>query len=660
MKIFTDPWSVVFDWLPAWSRLSRETREFFARQIPGDLRVPNSLFDPACVAELKQVGFIKGESPRLSSELRPFRRAIRAMDRHRVFDEEQPRMRDFVEEHLTQNEAQTLLDYSFYRNNHWKEAETLASDETWLRGFLDAQLGAKWEQEHTNQVRDTWLAKVKAVELLKDWIRRCLEGDGFVPLADILVEHEREPEMVSDALTAGVRYLLLFPALHSETLDPVIGVWPAIHRRWNRKALELPVMADCPPVDDLFATPYLSHDMTMTLVNSAPDGLRLRRSGGGLFKREVDKLVALLSPIRDDLGLYTDGSHRVYEACAWLESMELFKVKGERGKEPTLVATPTGKEWLAQPIELRLQSLLDVMRKAYSDRKERYMEYTRSRMRFTSRDVSTGGWGYDHTLDPQRHLVEAFERCEAGKWMALDAFLDWAQQEANPLLRNVEGKRSLYGRFIQQTADEKEASWRRYLEGFLRERLMPLGGAQVCVDASGQMHFALTSAGMYLLGQADTLEYEDEESVGQVLVQPNFEIVFTAPAPAVEAELSQFAERIGHGVGTLFRITRQSIHGAFDYGLDGDSILERLRRHTHKALSANVQTQITDWANAYRRVGFRRMLTLRCPDPETAKHVQSIFPRLVRPVTETLLEVTSQKSVKDMKKRLRKQGIGVE
>jgi len=33
---------------------------------------------------------------------------------------------------------------------------------------------------------------------------------------------------------------------------------------------------------------------------------------------------------------------------------------------------------------------------------------------------------------------------------------------------------------------------------------------------------------------------------------------------------------------------------------------------------------------------------------------------LTRPVTETLLEVTNQKSLKDIKKKLKKNGIGVE
>ena len=169
-----------------------------------------------------------------------------------------------------------------------------------------------------------------------------------------------------------------------------------------------------------------------------------------------------------------------------------------------------------------------------------------------------------------------------------------------------------------------------------------------------------TDVGSYLLGQTDTFEYVAEDSAGQVIVQPNFEIVFTASAPAMESELAQCAERLGHGVGTLFRITRQSVHTAFDYGMDGDDILQRLRQHTHKALPANVATQITDWANAYRRVSFKRMLTIRCPDKETAKHVQSIFPRLTRPVTDTLLEVTNQKSLKDIKKKLKKNGIWVE
>lgn len=660
MKIFTEHWNTFFDWLPAWSLLSPESREFFAVEIPNDLRIPKPSSDSSCVDELKTVGFIKGDVPRLPSEIRPFRKAIRAMHRNRLFDAEHPTMRGFCEGCLTRNEAQSMLDYHDYHANPWRSVEVLASDESWLRGFLDSRLGAEWEQERTNQARDAWLAKVATVELLKKWIRRCLEGNNPIAVEEILSDHRQDPDTVSDALTAGVRYLLFFPALRSGSLDPVVGIWPDVHRRLSRTLPDAPVLAASPPDVEVFATPYLLHDMTMALVNSAPDGLRLRRSGGGLFKREVDKLTALLSPIRNDLGLSTDGGHRVYEACAWLDAMGLFRVKGEHGKEPALIATPAGKEWLGSSIESRLQRMLDTLRKAYQDRAKSFMGYGGAHLRFVSHEVNTGGWGYDKDLDPQRHLAEAFVHCKTGQWSGLEPFLDWVAETANPLLRNTGGKRSHYGRFIRQTAAEKEATWRRYVHYFVIDRLIPLGGAHVCVDASGKVHFSLTPAGAYLLGRTDAYEYAVQEPAGQVLVQPNLEVVFTAPAPAAESELAQCAERIGHGVGTLFRITRQSVHAAFDYGIEGADILERLRQHTHKALPANVVTQITDWANAYRRVSFRRMLVIRCPDPETAKHVQSIFPRLTRPITETLLEVTNQKSLKDIKKKLKKNGLGVE
>lgn len=40
--------------------------------------------------------------------------------------------------------------------------------------------------------------------------------------------------------------------------------------------------------------------------------------------------------------------------------------------------------------------------------------------------------------------------------------------------------------------------------------------------------------------------------------------------------------------------------------------------------------------------------------------VQSTFPRLVKPVTDTLLELTNTQSVTDLTKRLKKCGIGVD
>ncbi len=660
MKIFNEPWMTIFDWLPAWSRLSRKTREFFVMEIPNDLHVSTRIFDPACVAELRSAGFITGEAPRLPPDIRPFRRAIRAMHRHRVFDGSVAGMRGYLEDHLTNNEAMSLLDHPSYYGNYWHQVASRVSDEAWIKSFLDAPMGAKWEQAHINQAQDTWLRRTAAVEQLKRWLRQFIEGENPVLLASLLSDCDEYPGTASDALTAGIRYLLLFPALTSDTLDPVIGIWPTIHQRMNRVTAKAPTVFTEPPAGAaVFGEPFLLHDMTMVLVNSFPDGLRLLRSGGGLYKRELDRLVTMLTPLPENLDLNTDGAARVCEAYRWLEAMGLTGVKGKKGKQPSLAPTENGRAWLALTVSDRLRSLIEALRKAYDQRGDRYVGWG-SHICLVSRELNTGGWGYDKDIDPQRHLVQSFGVCSAGGWICRKAFLDWQAETENPILRYSGRRFAAYTGVFHAGAPEKEAVWRAYVTDFVRERLIPLGCAQACADDCGNLWFSITSTGAYLLGLSGLFEFNAPETTGQVLVQPNFEVVFTGAAPGIESEFAHMAERIGQGVGTLFRITRKSVLTALDAGIETDDVLKRLNDLTHKPLPANVVSQIQDWAGSYRRVAVRRMVTIRCPDAETALHVQAIFPRLMRPLTETLLELVNSKSLPDVTKKLKKNGIGVE
>lgn len=191
------------------------------------------------------------------------------------------------------------------------------------------------------------------------------------------------------------------------------------------------------------------------------------------------------------------------------------------------------------------------------------------------------------------------------------------------------------------------------------ERVLPLGGARTGADASGAVWISLTDPGAYLLGRTEVFAYAEEKTDGRIVVQPNFEVVFTGASPGAESEFMQVAERIGKGVGTLFRITRGAILAALDAGLTAEDILGRMDRHVSKPVPANVSTQIQDWAAAYRRVGIREMLILSCPDQETALHVKAVLPQLVRTVAPTLLEITNPKASDYVRKKLKQHAIGV-
>ena len=92
--------------------------------------------------------------------------------------------------------------------------------------------------------------------------------------------------------------------------------------------------------------------------------------------------------------------------------------------------------------------------------------------------------------------------------------------------------------------EELEALWARNLRRFLAERLIPLGGVRVGRSTDGTLAIALTDAGRYLLALSEDFEYGEVEKA-EIVVQPNFDIVFVTPSPAAEAALSRFAQRVG-------------------------------------------------------------------------------------------------------------------
>ena len=89
------------------------------------------------------------------------------------------------------------------------------------------------------------------------------------------------------------------------------------------------------------------------------------------------------------------------------------------------------------------------------------------------------------------------------------------------------------------------------------------------VGQGDRISFRLTDVGRYILGLAGDFSYRPEKSAGgEIVVQPNFEIVFLSPSPLAEAMLARFAERLPsaargrRGIGALFKITRAAIYAA--------------------------------------------------------------------------------------------------
>lgn len=267
-------------------------------------------------------------------------------------------------------------------------------------------------------------------------------------------------------------------------------------------------------------------------------------------------------------------------------------------------------------------------------------------------------WAYESSVDLPRKIIAAFTEYKPGQWLRASHYLQWHVEVNNPLF-NQPSERA-YFHWKLETRSAKEQFWLEYLQDFINERLVPLGCVNTIIDRDAEFWFSLTPAGRYLLGASDEFSYDSSDGEGTILIQPNFEVVFTGPNHAAEGELSQYAERVGQGVGTLYKITRRSINAANDAGQDGDHIIQRLTQLSHKAIPQNVSTQIQDWSSNYRKVSFKRIQAIICPDAETALRIQALAPKSVVPLSDTVLQLKNPKKMKQIKAKFVENGIGIE
>src|SRR5439155_12263084 len=134
------------------------------------------------------------------------------------------------------------------------------------------------------------------------------------------------------------------------------------------------------------------------------------------------------------------------------------------------------------------------------------------------------------------------------------------------------------------------------------------------IGPGGTVCFSMTEAGRYLLREAVDFDLA-EEPAGRIVAQPNFDVVFLAPARTAEIELARFCERKGRRVGTVFTITKRSIQAAAASG--SANVLESLKKHCGE-LPQNVEKEIAGWLGRCREVSLRSAMLIECPDAETA------------------------------------------
>jgi len=667
--------------LPRWEALSPAARRAFVAIKPGQAAEPAAL-GPA-MGELVQAGFVTPPGPKgrlyaHAPELRPLLVALRAMDRLRPLEGPGGALMDtYVQDQLNVEEAVSLLGERPTGYSAWVDrgavAATVSSVE-WLNGFLAATPGQglmEWERAHLPLRQERRLASPAAGDALRRLLHALAGHPNGIPLRDFArLLPDDPPQLRFAALCGGLRYLLLFVSLRGEA-DPeaAVGLLPCIVRR-----LGPPPPPPAPvPVAAAFEAAFRVSDMTAVLVDAAAEPIPVRGSDGTLYVRAQRALAARLArppawaeaPLfgmdeeeEDDDEQVEDMMRlRIAAAVELLTVLGLAKVASDREKWH-LRATTAGRAWLALAEGERLQRVLDGYRASTQrttggwSASRPAIDFLAARLQFPLRDDKP---------DLRAALSAAFLSLPADGMVPVEGFVRHHAELHNPFLgTDAAYVRARTGYSAPRTREGWESIWSQMLEVFLRLRLVPLGGARLGLTED-EVAFSLTDAGRYLLGGTDEFRFSAEPD-GEVVVQPDFEVVFLSAAPRIESELARLAERTGTGhVGALFRITRASVLRAAESGITAEKMLKTLGGASRAPVPANVARQVRDWFGGTRRVRIRPAVLVECPDSETAARVAALAGPQASAVTRTLLRLDGDaKSVGALVKKLRAKGIFVQ
>jgi hypothetical protein len=635
-------WQQLISLQPRWQALSAAARDAFLAADPQGPSLP----------ELIDAGFLEPKKtiPRqfkLAAGLPPVQRALNSLRRHDVFAaDDLPVVTRYVFEHFTSLETARLCGHGY--SGVADRAARRAASVTWQESFLACGSPQDWERLLGGQYGRPWEGWSEPLfAATQRLVRQLHQTAAPVTLGEL-------PEAFADwplgklaaVVHAALHDLLLFGALRREDHLPVIGLLPRVRAGLARPAPARPAPV---PVSGGFGGPYVVEDMVALVGACQAAPLRLKQNRDQLFAREVKDLAGRLIPLPPLVTsiLHLDSEARIELAVRGARALDLVEPVRGRRVEPQLRTTEEGRRWLAAPPRRRLASVVQPLRAMLCGRgpgADRYLFFYDAGFLSHLAISPFASTRNDEAIEKAIHDVGKLLPATPDRGLRLGELLAYASHVHNPLLETERDYRML-PEFASYLAYDPLAprelladAWQQQLDALVTSVLMPVGGVTLGVERTDDhaattvqvpVTLALTPIGAYLLGFVDRLEVPEAAApeAGEVVVQPNFEIVFLGPSPMQEARLGRVAERLAGGgpVGTLLRITRESILRAAGGGMSDDKILAILAGAGPHPLPDNVRREVTGWLARKRRLTCRRALVVTCPDPDTAARLVSVL-----------------------------------
>ena len=632
MRLLQVDWKRFLAPLPQWDALPAKLRLDWLQMQPSEVytvvrrREARALLDGGWLAPAG------GDHYELPRRLRYLHRVLRTLARVPVLDEygsgNRQLLVDYLGEHYAPRDC-AALGRSGAATGRAELAAEMDRDE-WVGDFLQWQGTGGDQGKAAQRWRRTPPAAIAATRKL---IERVIERGAPLALADLLGSAEgANATWLRSALAFGCKEALLLVCLDADS-RPFVGVWRAPA---SVAAGAAPTPAPRFDGRPLFCRPLLIDDMATLLVEATAAPPRIKADEFALFARARDAIGAALTGlpdwIRDHEGPLARNA-RVSTAAFHARQLGLAAAVGEPGKDLSLVVTERGRRWLTRGAADRLKQVVNVVCDG-ADGGEDDAGALRAGLDYLPYDPNLE-YAWIPDVDCGQAVAGAFRSTVTADVVSLDHFLRDCG-EHNPL-RDLAVLPYVREEDLQQR-------WSTAVLAFFNRRLIGLGGVALGQLTDGQLGFRVTSVGRYLLGLTDRFEPDTPDETGDVLVQPNFEIVFLAPSLDAQLRARAIAEPTAalqgpESVGTLFVVSRESVQRAVSTGQDAGQVVTSLRELSKHPLPDNVERQVATWAGEVRWIEVRRAVVVECGDAETAARVLAAAGKGGRKLSSTTVEL---------------------
>jgi len=580
MRLFPTDWQGFLDALASWGELTIPARKAFLDGIAPGLSLEPAHADPA-VEELCDARFLQeqGATGRftMGETYVPFHQVMKSLERFPLF--EAPGLAtlcSYLAEHYSPPERSHLHETLALLPNDLPRIAGLVSSVEWLQNGLSRPPRPGEERE---------LATARAMLVF------FTEQRDRIALRDVEEYFAGTSRTdICDGLRQGCQRAVFFLGLRRTDLEPLVGIWPAAARRLRR----LSVVLAPEPVSAVstFFHPFLIEDMTSILLAALLQPIPLRRGDDKPFSRFVeetgDMLLTLPEWLEETIGLSLESRVGLALQACRITGL-LLSTDAANGSAP-LAPSPECRAWIKRPLADRRRVVAAQMA-GVQGRQPRLFDLLEEE--WTTAD------GARESILPW--IEQAFSFVPVTGFVRFDDFAEYQAAIGSPLAASGFGPAADEAGAVASgvaTEEAMEELWKSFLGIFLGRCLLSLGGAEAGVTTEGKSCFRMTDMGRTLLGiPRDGIPDPDLALApnAELVVQPNFEVVFLAPSPGAEAELGRFCERIGRDVGVLFRITRASVQRAARAGLAAEQVLELLARGSKSPLPSNIVHEVRGW-----------------------------------------------------------------